>query len=60
MAGDGLDVTCHSAMVVAMSPFLLNLLNGSDADQVILPDFGISEICGVMNLLYTGKYVLHS
>ena len=44
-------------IMAASSPLLLQLLLSSKCDQIILPDFGNSEICCVMNLLYSGKWV---
>ena len=57
VSGEGLPVNCHAVMVVALSPFLKILLADSKADQVILPDFSIAELSGLLNLLYTGMYV---
>ena len=56
VSGDGLSVTCHKVMAVALGPFLDSLFRYSEtADQSILPDFEMDDICGLMNLLYTGE-----
>ena len=55
VSGDGLSVTCHKVMAVALGPFLDSLFRYSDADQIILPDFKMNDVCGLMNLLYTGE-----
>ena len=56
LSGDGLSVTCHSVMFVGLSKFLSDLVGscGPGADQVVFPDFTITELCAVVNLLYTG------
>lgn len=57
VSGEGFPVNCHSVMLAALSPFMKNLLVSSKADQMILPDFSVSEVCGLLNFLYTGMYV---
>ena len=49
-ARDGRSVECHKIVAAALSPFVAQALEGSpDCDQVILPDFGLAEIYGMMN-----------
>ena len=55
MAGDRTTIKCHKVIAVALSPFILEILKCSDTDQIILPDFGVSEISALMNFCYTGK-----
>ena len=56
VTGDGLSVECHRVMVTALGPYLASLLEDSrPKDQIILPDFEMNDICGLMNLLYAGE-----
>ena len=55
VSGDGLRVPCHKVITVALGQYMDSLLRGSEAaDQIILPDFQMNDICGLMNILYTG------
>ena len=57
VSGDGFLVKCHKQIAVSLSPFLLSSIldAGPLVDAVILPDFSIGDICGLVSLLYTGK-----
>ena len=55
MAGDRTTIRCHKVIAVALSPFILDILKCSGTDQIILPDFDVSEISALMNFCYTGK-----
>ena len=52
---EGSDIKCHTVIDVAVSPFVRNLVAGSGSHKIIVPDFNISEICALLNLIYTGK-----
>jgi hypothetical protein len=58
MSGEGLQVDCHKVIIASLSPVLLSLLwkSGPNADLVIFPDFCIDDVCGLLNLIYTGRY----
>ena len=56
MATDGRHVDCHRQVLAALSPFLRNVLDAPEVDQVILPDFRMAEIRSLMNFIYTGRY----
>ena len=55
MVKDGSSIRCHRVIAAALSPFLLNLLQDLETDQVILADFGVSELTALMNFYYTGR-----
>ena len=55
MATDGRHVDGHRQVLVALSPFLRNVLDAPEVDQVILPDFRMAEIRSLMNFIYTGR-----
>ena len=56
VSGDGLRVPRHKVITVALGQYMDSLLRGSEAaDQIILPDFQMNDICGLMNILYTGE-----
>ena len=55
-AKDGRTVECHKIVAAGLSPFMTRVLAGSpESDQVILPDFGLAAIYGLMNFNYTGR-----
>ena len=58
VSGDGTPVNCHTVMLAGLSPFLRQVMASSKGDQVILADFTTSAVCSLLNLLYTGVYVL--
>ena len=56
LAGEDLRVVqCHKAVIAAISPFMLSLLQDTETDQVILADFNVSALAGLMNICYSGK-----
>ena len=59
MASSGQRIDCHKIVVSTLSPYVMNLLarGHPDSDQVILPDYGLGEICGLVNFVYTGRLV---
>ena len=58
VAKDGRSINCHKIVVAALSPFMKSLVgSSSESDQIILPDFGMAEIRGLMNFYYTGRFV---
>ena len=60
VANDGRSIICHKIVIAALSPFMKSLVgSSSECDQVILPDFGMAEIRGLMNFYYTGRYELN-
>ena len=54
MAATGQSIDCHKIVVASLSPWMRTLLAG-DSDQVILPDFGLAEECGLVNFYYRGR-----
>ena len=56
-ASDGLSVDCHKLIASTLSSFMRTLLCEGQCDQIILPDFCIGEICGLLNFYYTGRLV---
>ena len=56
-SGGGFSVPCHAVMMAGLSPFLARAMEGTD--RLILADFGIGEVCGLLNFVYTGMYVLY-
>ena len=55
VSAEGLAVECHGAMLACLGPFVTSMLEGSQGDQILLPDFTMEEICALLHLLYTGK-----
>ena len=55
VSAEGLTVECHGVMLTCLGPFVTSVLEGSQGDQILLPDFTMEEICALMRLLYNGK-----
>ena len=55
-SADMLMLDCHLQIIAAWSPFIRQLARECVTDSIILPDFNISEVSLLMNLLYTGRY----
>ena len=55
----GSSINCHRILVASLCPFILEFLTDSSNTDVILPDISIAQIVCLMNLLYTGRLLLH-
>ena len=53
-SGGGLSVPCHAVMMAGLSTFLARAMEGTD--RLILNDFGIGDVCGLLNFMYSGMY----
>jgi hypothetical protein len=56
----GSSIKCYSVLIGSLSPLVHDLLKIGQSTQLILPDFTIQDIMNLMNLVYTGEYVLHN
>ena len=56
----GSSIKCYSVLIGNLSPLVQDLLKIGQSTQLILPDFTIQDIVNLMNLVYTGEYVLHN
>ena len=51
-------VKCHRVILAGVSPFLKEILNNKQEDdivEIILPDIPVEDVKGLLSLLYTGK-----
>ena len=55
VAAGGRSLNCHLVIICALGPDLRNMIEASSADMLILPDFKSSEICSLLNFVYTGQ-----
>ena len=49
-------MSCHKVIIAQHSPLLATLLAPAETTTIVLAEFGKSELHGMMNLLYTGRY----
>ena len=53
VSGGGQIVTCHRVIFSALGQFIATVLK--DSDQIILPDFSMDGITGLLYFLYIGE-----
>ena len=51
----GQHVDCHLVVIGALSPYVLDLVQQSGGDCLILPDFSTADIFSLMNINYSGQ-----
>ena len=55
-SGDGLFINCHSLVLGSLSPLILDLVKETGSQNLMLPDFTVTEVAELMTFVYTGQY----
>ena len=54
-SGDGQYINCHSLVLGSLSPLVLDLIKETGSENLILPDFTVTDVASLMTFLYTGQ-----
>ena len=54
-SGDGQYKNCHSLVLGLLSPLVLDLIKETGSENLILPDFTVTDVASLMTFLYTGR-----